>query len=272
MLNLKNFQWEVGASAGHYKNNIESLPNGEILTTAYNATILTRVGQSAGVFYGYKTKGVFATQSEANSANLSVLNDDGTYTQFGAGDVIFDNYYKDNVIDEKDKQIIGDPNPDIYGSFNTKFIIKKLTINALFNYSYGNDVYNYLRSQLEAGSTLGNQSTAMNSRWRTEGQVTNQPKATYGDPLGNSRFSDRWIEDGSYIRFKTLSLSYNIPINNTYISGLDVWFAANNLFTTTNYLGMDPECSASNDVLYQGIDAGLVPQSKSFFMGVKINL
>jgi hypothetical protein len=119
---------------------------------------------------------------------------------------------------------------------------------------------------------MSNQSTAMLSRWRTVGQVTDQPKATYGDPMGNSRFSDRWIEDGSYLRLKTVSLSYRLPINNTFINGMDIWVAANNLWTLTKYLGVDPECSAGNSVLSQGIDAGLVPQTQSFFVGVKINL
>lgn len=90
--------------------------------------------------------------------------------------------------------------------------------------------------------------------------------------MGNARFSDRWIEDGSFLRLKTLSLSYNIPIQNMFISGLDVWVAANNLFTLTNYLGMDPEFSTGNNVLFQGVDAGLVPLTRSFFLGVKINL
>jgi len=273
LLNMKSIQWEVGVSTGHYKNRIESLPNGDIKTTAYNATILSQVGQAAGVFYGYKTNGVFSTQSAADNANLSVLNEDGTFSKFGAGDIIFEDKITDGVIDDKDMQIIGDPNPDFYGSFNSKLTINKLSINALFNYSLGNDVYNYLRSQLEAGSNLSNQTTAMQSRWRYEGQVTYQPKATYGDPLGNSRFSDRWIEDGSFLRLKTVSLSYNIPVRNfSFISGLDVWVAANNLYTLTKYLGVDPEFSAKNDVLYQGIDAGLIPQTRSFFMGVKINL
>lgn len=272
LLNLKHFQWEVGMTAGHYKNRIESLPEGDIITEVYDGTILSTVGQSAGVFYGYKTKGVFATEEDATSSGLSVLNENGTYTQFGAGDIIFEDYFADGIIDEKDKQIIGDPNPDIYGSFTSNISVMKFTISALFNYSYGNDVYNYLRSQLEAGTDFSNQTTTMLSRWTTEGQITSQPKAVYGDPMGNSRFSDRWIEDGSYIRLKTVSLSYNIPINNTFISGMDIWVAANNLWTLTNYLGTDPEFSSKNSVLYQGIDAGLVPQTKSFFMGVKINL
>ncbi len=272
VLNLKNFQWELGATAGHYKNRIESLPDGEFETKVYDGTVLSRVGQPAGVFYGYKTNGVFATEGDANNANLKILNIDGTYSSFTAGDVNFDDFKKDNVINDEDRQIIGDPNPDIYGSFTSKITYKKLTLNALFNYSYGNDVYNYLRSKLEAGENMSNQTTALLSRWTAEGQLTNQPKAVFGDPMGNARFSDRWIEDGSFLRLKTVSLSYKIPVNTTFISGLDFWVAANNLYTFTNYLGSDPEFSARNSVLYQGVDAGLVPLTRSFFMGIKVNL
>lgn len=272
VLNFKKLQWEVGLTAGHYKNQLLDLPEGDILTAVYGGTVLSRVGQSAGVFYGWKTDGIYLNQTEADAANLSVLNINGTYTKFGGGDVKFDDYVADGVIDDKDRQIIGDPNPTIYGSFNSKLSFMKFTLNALFNYSYGNDIYNYLRSQLESGETLSNQSTVMLSRWRADDHLTNQPKAVFGDPMGNARFSDRWIEDGSFLRLKTVSLSYTIPIQNQFISGLDVWVAANNLFTVTNYLGSDPEFSAGNGVLYQGVDAGLIPLTRSFFMGVKINL
>ncbi len=142
----------------------------------------------------------------------------------------------------------------------------------LFTYSYGNDIYNALRANLESGSMLTNQTTAMLNRWFYEGQETLQPKVTYMDPMGNSRFSDRWIEDGSFLRFKTLSLGYNIPLKSSVIEGLNVWVSANNLFTITNYLGRDPEVSVKNDVLYQGIDAGLLPLTRSYFIGIKMNL
>ena len=272
VLNDKKFQWEISMNVGHYKNTIESLPEGDQILNLYGGSVLTSVGHPVGVFYGYKTKGVFATDAEATTANLHIVNANGSYSYFGAGDLIFDEKVIDNTIDEKDRQIIGNPNPDFYGSFASKMSFRKITLNALFSYSYGNDVYNYLRSQLESGADMSNQSTAMLSRWRSSGQLTSQPKATFGDPMGNARFSDRWIEDGSYLRLKTVSVSYRIPINNTFINGMDIWVAANNLWTLTNYLGVDPECSAGNSVLSQGIDAGLVPQTQSFFVGVKINL
>ena len=90
--------------------------------------------------------------------------------------------------------------------------------------------------------------------------------------MGNSRFSDRWIENGSYLKLKNVTLSYKLPIQNEYIQGMTVWAAANNLFTLTKYLGPDPEVSCSNSVLYQGIDAGYLSSGRSFHLGVKINL
>lgn len=272
MLNLKNFQWELGVSAGHYKNKIIDLPNGEFTTNVYGGEVLTAVGNSAGVFYGYKTNGVFVHEAAATEAGLKMLNEYGTYSSFGAGDVIFEDKVVDGIIDEKDKQIIGDPNPDFYGTFSNVFNYKKLTLSTLFTYSYGNDIYNFQRNYLESGKDYSNQTTKLLSRWTTDGQVTTQPKAVFGDPMKNARFSDRWIEDGSYIRLKSVSLSYNLPLKSNFIEGIDFWVSANNLFTITNYLGADPEFSAQNSVLYQGVDAGLLPLSKSYYIGLKFNL
>ena len=178
----------------------------------------------------------------------------------------------DNVIDENDRFVIGDPNPDVFGNIQSSLTFRHFTLDATFNYVYGNDIYNYQRSILESADRFYNQTVAVTNRWRTEGDVTTMPKANYGDPLGNNRFSDRWIEDGSFLRLKNLTLSYNVPVNFTWLQGLKFWCAANNVFTLTNYLGNDPEFSCSNNVLFQGIDTGLLGQSRSFHVGVKINL
>jgi TonB-linked SusC/RagA family outer membrane protein len=284
IVNTTNFHWEFGVSVGHYKNKILELPadiygsstagltNGSFTTKVYDGEVLTSVGNPAGVFYGYKTLGVFATAKDAADAGLKIVNNDGSYSYFKAGDVIFNDYDGNKIIDAKDKQIIGNPNPDLYGTISNQFNYKKFTLSALIAYSYGNDVYNYQRSMLEAGVDYSNQSTIMMSRWTTEGQVTAQPKAVFGDPMGNARFSDRWIEDGSYIRLKTLSLAYNLPIKSNFIESVNVWVSANNVFTLTKYLGVDPEFSTQNSVLYQGVDAGLVPQTRSYFLGIRLSL
>ena len=287
LLALRNLSWELGASIGHYSNEITALPediysegplvNGGYTTSVYNAEVLSAVGNPAGVFYGYKTAGVFATKEQAEQADLKIMNNDGSFSSFGAGDVIFEdvadaNGVKDHIINEQDKQVIGNPNPDLYGSVTSKFTYKNISLSALFTYSYGNDVYNYHRSQLEAGTNYNNQSAAMLNRWTSEGQQTLQPKAVFGDPMGNGRFSDRWIEDGSYLRLKTLTASYELPIKSNFIEGVNLWISANNLFTLTNYLGNDPEFSAGNSVLFQGVDAGLLPMSRSYYLGIKLNL
>lgn len=275
VINLDKFKVELGASIGHYKNEITALPgnNAAFETDLYNGTILSRVGSAAGVFYGYKTDGVFATSTEADNAGLYITDKAGAKTYFKAGDMKFVDLDGNHEINEADRTIIGDPNPDIYGNLYARFFIgKHLTVSANFNYSLGNDIYNYERSLLESGSTFVNQTTAMNRHWLAEGQVTDIPQLTYGDPMGNSRFSDRWIEDGGYLKLKNVTVSYNIPIQNQYIQGLTVWAAGNNLFTITKYLGNDPEVYAGNGVLYQGIDAGYHTFGRSFTLGVKINL
>lgn len=271
-LNLKNFKWEIGATVGHYKNEITSLPNGQYLTSVYDGEVITAVGNPAGSFWGYKTKGVFAKQTDAEAAGLRIQNIDGTFTYFGAGDMIFDDPDGNKLINELDKQVIGNPNPDYYGNITSKISYKRFALNTIFTYSYGNDVYNYQRSKLEAGSDFSNQTSAMLRRWFFEGQKTDVPKSYYGDPMGNARFSDRWIEDGSYLKLKTITLSYELPLKSDFIEGMHFWISANNLFTFTNYLGIDPESSAMNSIYYQGVDTGLIPSTKSYYAGVKFNL
>ena len=270
---------EVGASVGHYANKVTKLPDGDYTSSVYgDNNILTSVGNPVGLFYGYKTAGVFATDAEAKAAGkngyLYMEDNAGLRNDFKAGDVHFIDQNNDDKISELDKVVIGDPNPDIYGNIFATINYKNLTLTMGWNYSLGNDVYNYQRSILNSGSTFYNQQVAEVAHWRYEGQQTDLPRLAYGDPMGNNRFSDRWIEDGSYLRLKTLNLSYKVPVSGswTWLQGLTVWAQANNLLTFTKYLGSDPEFSIGNGVLYQGIDCGNIAQGRSFQCGVKINL
>ena len=274
VLNLKDWQWQLGGSIGHYKNKITELADGEqyMDSQVYGATIRTQVGQVANAFYGYKSLGVFSTTEEAQAAGLYVLGDNGVdKNYFGAGDIHFADLDGDHQITEADRTIIGDPNPDIYGNIFTTVAWKRLKLDMRFNYSVGNDVYNYMRAQLEGGSRFMNQTTALQRRWQVEGQQTDIPHITFQDPMGNSRFSDRWIEDGSYLRLKSVTLSYDLPMNSEYIQGMQFWIQANNVFTITKYLGSDPEFAMTGNVIGQGIDLGRLPQSRSLVAGVKIN-
>ena len=277
----KDWTLELGASVGHYKNEVKSLPGGRILTSIYGEeNILTEVGSPVGLFYGYETAGVFADDAAARAAAAEAGVDDYLYMEdntgakqyFKAGDMHFVDRNNDGKIDEADRTVIGDPNPDIYGNIFASLSWKDLTLSMNFNYSLGNDVFNYQRMILNSGSNFYNQQVAMTGHWRYEGQVTDMPRIAYGDPMGNARFSDRWIEDGSYLRLKSLKLTYRIPVNFSWLQGLSVWAEAINLFTLTNYLGTDPEFSIGRGTLYQGIDAGNLAQGRAFTFGLKINL
>ena len=272
IVNTSSLKWDLGFNVSHYKNKIISVPNTRFTTEYAGATILTANWQSGAVFYGYTTNGVFASNAAAATAGLTKPNADGSFTGFKGGDVIFADLNGDKVIDESDRSIIGDPNPDFTGGMTNRVTWKRFELNALFTFSQGNDVYNYLRNKLETSGSNENQLISVNNRWRNDGQVTNTPKATWGDPMGNSRFSDRWIEDGSYIRLRSISLQYYIPLKNTMISNATVYVTGNNLVTLTKYKGYDPEFSAATSIFAQGIDTGMEPLFKSVTMGVRIGL
>ena len=275
-VSLKDWHLEVGATVGHYKNEVKSLANGGYTTSVYgDNNILTAEGNPVGVFYGYRTNGVFATTEAAAASGLYIIDETGAKHNFEAGDVCFEDVNGDGMISEADKTIIGDPNPDLYGNLFLNLNWKRFTLGMSFNYSIGNDVYNYQRAVLNSGSTLYNQQVAEIAHWRYEGQQTDMPRVNYGDPMGNNRFSDRWIEDGSYIRLKNVKLTYQVPIPDSWqswLQGVSVWAEGANLLTITKYKGNDPEFSISNNQLYQGIDCGNIAQGRMFNMGVKINL
>ena len=269
----KKFQWELGASVGHYKNKVVALDEDVAPASVYGGEVATMVGQPVGVFWGYKTNGVIASSDDTDG--LFQRDATGAKQYFKAGDMKFVDVNPGNdpgCIDENDKTIIGNPNPDFYGNIFTRLSYDNFKLDVTCNYSVGNDVYNYYRRQLESGSSFYNQTANMVNRWTVEGQHTDIPAIAYGDPVGNSRFSDRWIEDGSYLRVKSIKLSYDVPVTSDYLQGVTVWCSAENVYTFTDYKGMDPETSVNNNVLYQGVDAGLLPQTRSFHLGVKVNL
>ena len=303
IINRKNWKWELGFSVGHYNNKITELPesssnyikladvNGGNVDVIHGYTsniygtenVLTAVDHPIGSFYGWETDGVFASDEEASHAGklgylkypTGLKDESKKYYDFKAGDVRFVDQNGDGVIDDADKKVIGNPNPDLYGNIYSSLTWKNLRLDVNFKFSEGNDIYNYQRSELEGLNTTYNQTTAALRRWTYEGQNTDMPKACYTDSedwRNNERMSDRWIEDGSYLKLKNVRLTYKIPYSNSWLLGLKVWGEANNLFTLTKYLGTDPEMSCRNSSLYQGVDTGLLPSGRSFNIGVSINL
>ena len=299
IINSKDWKWELGATVGSYENKVTKMPESNMITltdasgnttgqiNGYTSSIygdnnvLTAVGYAAGSFYGWKTNGILSSDAEALQAGKmgylkypTGLAED-PYRNFQAGDVRFVDQNGDGVINDADKVVIGNPNPSIYGNIYTALSWKNLRLDVNLKYSLGNDIYNYQRSVLESGNTTYNQTSAMLNRWTYEGQKTSMPKACYIDSdnwRNNERMSDRWIEDGSYIKLKNVRLTYSLPYSNSWLQGLKIWAEGNNLLTLTKYLGTDPEMSARNNALYQGIDNGIVPSGRSFNVGLSINL
>jgi TonB-linked SusC/RagA family outer membrane protein len=263
---------DLGLNLSKYKNKVTSLPVDEIITQFGGASFITKEGQDANLFYGLQSKGVYATNAEASSAGLSKRMSNGSLVPFAGGDIKFNDLNGDHVIDDQDRTVIGNPNPDWLGMFNGTVSYSRFTLNALFGFSIGNDLYNGTRASLEQMSGYENQSLAVSNRWRADGQITSIPKASWGDPMGNAAFSDRWIEDGSYLRLRTIALSYNLPVAAKQIKYAKIYVSANNLITVTNYLGYDPEFSASPSIFGQGVDIGLEPQFKTFQLGFRIGL
>ena len=268
-IHFNNLIWTLGASLTKQMTEVKSLefinPNTtNIITTIDAAQFITSEGNPINAYYGYKTNGLLSA-SEAGK----IMGPKGTMMK--EGDVKFvDN--GDNIINEKDKTIIGDPNPEFFGGIVTAFAYKNFELSALFNYSVGNDVFNYVRYRTESMSDYSNQSVNVLDRWTQNNTSAILPRIAYGDPSGNSVFSDRWIEDGSYLRLGQLTLNYNLPPIKGFVKGVAIYLTATNLFTFTNYSGYDPDFSYMNSPFYMGVDYGKMPQTQSFILGLKLDL
>ncbi|GAB2805544.1 SusC/RagA family TonB-linked outer membrane protein [Ferruginibacter profundus] len=272
VINKKNFNWDAGFNIGHYASSVTQLPTSKIVTQFGGATYVTQVNSAPNEFYGHQANGVYTSDAVAAAEGLSVRKADGTLAAFKGGDIRFTDLNGDKIIDDNDRVILGNPNPDIYGSFYNKFSYKRFSLNTVFTFSYGNEIYNYTRAQLEGMNNAYNQTEAVLNRWRANGQVTSMPKATWGDPMGNSRFSSRWIEDGSYLRLRVVTFSYDLPVRSNFFKYATVYATGNNLVTLTNYKGYDPEFSATESIFGQGVDNTLEPQFRSVQVGFKIGL
>src|ERR1044072_6273223 len=164
-------------------------------------------GNAIGAFYGYNSLGVYA-----NSSDVTVKNGAANINPFRGGDIIFEDVDESGTIDENDRKIIGKTIPDYYGGIYNVFSYKSFDLSVFIDFAVGNDVYNARRAALESMSNNDNQSTSINSRWQKEGDITSLPRLLHGDAVGNTRFSSRFIEDGSYARFKAVTLGYNFPL------------------------------------------------------------
>ena len=247
------------------KNNVEEINNGDrfIWGSGYGIpwTQLTRFeeGFSPGYFYGYQTDGIFQNQGEI----------DAHATQNGAqpGDIRFADLNADGIINDKDRTEIGDPFPDFTLGWNLSMDYKNLDFNVFTYASVGGDIYR----AYERHSTYTNLYAAVLDRWTGEGTSDTEPRVTFVDTNNNRRASDRYVEDGSFVKIKNIQLGYTLPESFNTATGIDkfrMYFQVKNAFTITEYSGYDPEISSG--VLDTGIDRGSYPQPRVWSFGVNV--
>jgi hypothetical protein len=265
---MKDFRWMVGGNLTTLRNRVVSLGSlGEIVNTLDDdAQVITRVGEDPYAFYGLKSMGIFTTTTEAEKANLTANGE-----KFVAGDVHFYDKTGDGIIDNQDREVIGSATPDFYGSFFTRFEYKQFALDMTFAYSVGNDAYNAVRRITESGNSFANQAKSVNRRWLMEGQQTDMPRVQYNDRVGNNAFSDRWIEDASYLKLRDVTFSYTWqkPLWN-FIQGGTAFITGQNLITFTKYLGLDPEFSYSYSPMMQGVDYAKATAPRAVKVGVNL--
>ncbi|RBQ07871.1 SusC/RagA family TonB-linked outer membrane protein [Pedobacter miscanthi] len=265
---FRKVRWTLGVNLAKYNNKVLSLPNGAVIDGVNGYQSIAKTGSAVGLFYGYKYLGVFSTSQQAAASGL--VSDMGTVAK--AGDVEYEDINHDGKISNADRQVIGNPNPKLFGGFNGSVSYKNFDLSTIFSFSYGNDVFNVLRSKLENGAAYENQSVTALSRWSAEGDIAGIPATAYGDPLNNRRASSYFVEDGSYLKMRALTLAYNIRQPYHFIRSAQLYLTGYNLLRWTNYSGWDPEVTVGQDVFSRGYDFGNVPQSKTFMLGIKLGL
>lgn len=269
MGNSGNFSWKFGVNAAKYKNKVLSLPKGlPIIDGLHGYSSIAQAGSPAGLIYGYRNLGVFSTSAEAEARGLKT--DKGV--AYKAGDYHYADLNNDGFITDLDREVIGDPNPDYFGGATANITYKNFGVDAIFSYSHGGDVLNVLRSKLENGAYYENQSVAALNRWLSGGDAGNIANTPYGDPAGNRRPSSLYIEDGSYFKMRTLTISYNVKNKLGFARNAQFYLSGYNLFTISNYLGWDPEVAVGQGVFSRGYDFGNYPLSRSFMAGIKLGL
>jgi TonB-linked SusC/RagA family outer membrane protein len=273
ILNLNAFNWDLQATYSVVQNEVTEIKGDKLVTQVAGAEIINIPGKQANSFYGYIFEGVYADTEEA--ARKGLVNN--KFVPYQAGDAIFKDISgpdgtPDGIINNYDKTVIGSAIQSQWGGISNTFTYKRWALYAFVQFVYGSELFNYVRFKNESMSGLENQSKKVLDRWQYQGQETEVPRALYNDIMGNSAFSTRWIEDGSYLRLKNVSLSYTIPEEFWVFKNAKFYLSASNVFVWSRYLGYDPEFSYSSFQFEQGIDYGLIPPPRQFVIGIKLGL
>ncbi|GAB3494173.1 TonB-dependent receptor [Spirosoma knui] len=280
-----DFRWNLSANIGITRNRVLSLatPTASIYAgqnADYGGFDLTKteVGQPIQSFYGWVVDGIFQNQAEINAANAIDGNDKSLYQDKAApGDIRFRDINGDGKIDANDRTYLGSYLPKFNYGANFTGSYKNFDFTLYLQGTYGNKIYNGTKVVTQGMLRLFNAGTEVLNAWTPTNTNTNIPRAVSGDPNNNSRTSDRFVEDGSYMRLKNLTIGYSIPakslsgLTNGVVSKVRVYVSSQNLLTFTKYTGYDPEIGSRNGTLLRsGIDYANYPQARTVLAGLQI--
>ncbi len=258
-----NFNWTSSLNISTYKNEITKLYNDQPIDQGF--VVRQAVGQPLGAFFLIKSKGVDRE----------------------TGDMLYEDLDESGAITFADRQFVGNPLPKFYGGFTNNFSYKNIDLTVFFQYSYGNDIYNIGAEGTggygNMGAIASGSSPATNmfkeyyhQRWTPENKDAKYPRAVGGSQgTFNTQRSSRYLEDGSFLRLKTLTLGYNLPksfIQKAKFSNVRIYASAYNLFTFTKYSGFDPEVSSELSVSGLGVDQSSIPQMRTFMFGINLGI
>ena len=291
-INRNNVGLNINFNIARNRNEVLSMPENislEKINMTKNGNYARKViyGEPIGSFYGYVYDGVYSTEDDAIAKDRSgnpIMGPDGNplfyrfdspngYI-FKAGDAKYRDINFDGLINELDIVKLGDSNPKFHGGFGTNLrIFKSISINTFFHYKYGHNIVNYNKMALENMYSKNNQAVSVTRRWRQPGDVTDIPRALYQygyNWLGSSRF----VEDGSFLRFKTLSVSYALNqriVRQMHLESLKFYFNIQNIYTWTNYTGQDPEVGVvTKDPFFVAGDRAYTPPPRNMTFGIDV--
>lgn len=259
------FEWLSQFNIATNKNKITALI-GDDAPISIGGNRALQVGKEMGAYYIFMKEGIYQYDGEVPKPQYEI--------GVRAGDVKWRDVDGNGIINDNDRVVTGSPNPDFFGGWNNTFRYNNFQLDAFFSYMYGNDVY--AQWQVDVAK-LGHRNAVLQEHaensWTGPGSTNKYPRSFNGD-ANNSRNSDRWLEDGSFIRLRTLTLSYNVPskmLSKIYLKGLRVFCQGDNLFVISKYPGWDPQVNNNLDPRFLSTDTFGVPQPRMFTLGANIS-
>lgn len=255
------FKYGISANFGTLKNKVTKIGNDNAPITLGPSR--TEVGRSIAELYAWETEGIFQTQAEIDAAPTQSIST-------RPGDIKFKDQNGDGIIDDKDRTFQGQAIPKYSYGINLNFEYKNWELSMLWQGAGGNKVFNAVYRDLMAGQ-YGNSSTDILNYWTPTNTNTDIPRPVINDPNANTRDSNRFIEDGDYIKLQNFQIGYNIPLGNKkFIQKAKIFANGQNLWTITNYKGYDPDF-INDGLLTRGYDRGSFPNPRTLSMGVQVD-